>query len=143
MRRASSQPTDETRARMRAVKRSGTTPELQVRRALSGLGIRYRLNVRALPGSPDIANSTKKFAVFVNGCFWHRHPRCSAATTPSSNRAYWLKKFEQNVARDRRKSALLRKQGFRVIVVWECQTKANTLQSLLRRRFEGIRASPA
>ena len=121
---------------MRAVRRQGTTPELRVRRALAVLGLRFRANVGDLPGSPDLANKARKTAIFVHGCFWHRHPRCSRATTPKANAQFWRTKFDANIARDRRKARALRKLGYRVIVLWECQTTdPNRLLRRLYRTF--------
>lgn len=92
------------------------------------------MNVRGLPGSPDMANKTRRFAVFVNGCFWHRHEGCHKTTTPSNNRAFWLAKFRANVKRDRMRTAALRAMGYRVVVIWECETRnERTLMSRLQR----------
>jgi DNA mismatch endonuclease (patch repair protein) len=113
---------EETSARMGLVRQKGTRPELMVRRLLAGLGHRYRLTNRDLPGSPDIANRQKAWAIFVHGCFWHRHG-CKATTTPTRNREFWEAKFERNVARDRRSIEALQRAGYDVIVIWECQTK--------------------
>src|SRR5687768_13330933 len=85
---------------MGRVRQRGTTPELAVRSALRQLGVSYRLNARELPGSPDVANRSKRFAVFVHGCYWHRHPGCRLTTTPSTNVDFWLEKFSANQARD-------------------------------------------
>jgi DNA mismatch endonuclease (patch repair protein) len=106
---------------MRAVRRERTNPELAVARFLRARGVRFRTNVRSLPGSPDLANKTKKLAIYVHGCFWHRHAACKKATTPKQNAEFWRTKFEQNVARDRRKVQALRDLGFEVAVVWECE----------------------
>jgi DNA mismatch endonuclease, patch repair protein len=108
---------------MRAVGRHGTAPELSVRAALSGLGLRYRSNVKGLPGSPDLANKTRKIAIFVHGCFWHRHAGCARATWPKMNAEFWRNKFSANVRRDRKKTRALQDMGYRVLVVWECQTR--------------------
>jgi DNA mismatch endonuclease (patch repair protein) len=124
---------DATSARMRTVRQKGTRPELVVRRALAGLGHRYRLGNRDLPGSPDIANRRHRWAIFVHGCFWHRHG-CKASTTPTRNREFWEAKFLRNVERDRRASDALRARGYTVIVIWECETK---------RGLDGISASLA
>jgi len=78
---------------------------------------------RDLPGSPDIANRARKWAVFVHGCFWHRHVGCKRTTTPTRNRSFWIEKFRANIARDARVQAVLRSEGYRVIVVWECETE--------------------
>jgi DNA mismatch endonuclease (patch repair protein) len=107
---------------MSEIRQRGTTPELAVRDALSRLGLRYRLNVHALPGRPDMANLTRRFAIYVHGCFWHRHEGCSRTTTPSRNRDFWVAKFEANKARDRRAIEMLRALGFSVCVLWECET---------------------
>jgi DNA mismatch endonuclease, patch repair protein len=114
--------TAKTSARMARVRRAGTAPEMLVRRYLSGLGIRYRTKNRDLPGSPDLANRSKKWAVFVHGCFWHHHEGCKAATIPKTNKGFWRAKFAVNASRDARARALLEKKGFQVKTVWECQT---------------------
>lgn len=113
---------DATSVRMGGVRQKGTRPELVVRRSLSALGRRYRLNNRDLEGSPDVANRSQRWAVFVHGCFWHRHG-CKASSTPTRNREFWQAKFSRNVERDARASAALRAQGYTVIVIWECETK--------------------
>ena len=134
--------TRETSERMSRVRQRGTGPELATRRALSALGLRYRLNNRDLPGSPDMANRRHRWAVQVAGCYWHRHKGCSRATTPKTNRDFWLRKFAANVARDKRTARALRRLGFRVVVVWECQTeRADALRGRLR-RFVVDRGTP-
>ena len=113
----------ETSARMANIRQSGTTPELAVRQIVSSLGHRYRLYNKDLPGSPDLANRSKGWAIFVHGCYWHRHKGCKRTTTPKRNRDFWEAKFARNVARDKRVIRQLRRDGYRVLVVWECQTK--------------------
>jgi DNA mismatch endonuclease (patch repair protein) len=113
---------DVTSARMGRVRQKGTLPELLVRGALAELGQRFRLHNRDLPGSPDLANRRARWAIFVHGCFWHRHG-CSATTTPARNRDFWEAKFARNVARDAQAVSALEALGYRVIVIWECQTK--------------------
>jgi len=93
------------------------------------------MNVRTLPGSPDLANKSRKFAIFVHGCFWHRHAGCYKTTTPMHNQAFWLAKFRANTERDKRRVAALKAMGFRVIVVWECQTRN---ESKLRSRLSSL-----
>ena len=113
-----------------------TTPERAVRSALHRLGFRFRLHVRGLPGSPDIVLPKHRTVVFVHGCFWHRHPRCRHAATPKSRVAFWREKFAGNVRRDQRNFAALRRLGWRVVTVWECQTHESTrLWRLLERRM--------
>jgi len=126
---------DETRSRiMRSVPRERTDPELAVGAYLRSKTVHFRTNVRSLPGSPDLANKSKKFAIYVHGCFWHRHQDCKKATTPKDNAAFWRKKFEQNVARDTRKENALRALGFEVAVVWECEVRDEVrLNRALRR----------
>lgn len=99
-----------------------TAPELVVRSALHRLGYRFRLHRRDLPGRPDIILPKHKTVILVHGCFWHRHPRCQYAYTPKSNLTFWTKKFSGNVERDRQVRRLLRKAGWSVIVIWECET---------------------
>src|SRR5262245_43803528 len=101
---------------MRAVPRCDTTPELLLRNALHRLGMRYRLHVRALPGSPDIVFAGPRVTVFVHGCYWHRHEGCRLATTPKSNADFWQEKFRDNVARDRRAIEHLEADGWAVVV---------------------------
>lgn len=111
-------------ARMKAVRRSGTKPELVVRRLVTALGYSYRLNVSSLPGSPDLVNRSRRFAIFVHGCFWHRHEGCSRATMPATNQEFWRRKFEANKRRDRESIKELERLGFSVCVVWECETRS-------------------
>lgn len=113
----------ETSARLGRIHQKDTEPEMAVRAVLHSMGLRYRVRNRDLPGSPDIANRKKKWAVFVHGCFWHRHARCSRATTPKRNAEFWRAKFVANRARDRRVIRKLRGMGFEVVVIWECETK--------------------
>lgn len=113
-----------TSARLGRVRQKDTAPELAVRRIANGMGMRYRLRNRDLPGSPDLANRSQGWAIFVHGCFWHRHSGCLRATTPKRNRAFWQAKFGANRARDQRVRSELRKMGFRTVVVWECETSS-------------------
>ncbi len=105
---------------MAGVRQKGTSAELTVAGVLRSLGHAYRLNVRGLPGSPDFANRRRKWAVFVQGCFWHHHTNCRRATVPKSNAEFWRTKFTSNRARDARAIRVLRAMGFRVVTVWEC-----------------------
>lgn len=122
---------------MQRVRQKGTPAERYVASLCWSQGLKYRLNVKSLPGSPDLANKKMKWAIFVNGCFWHRHRACSKATVPKTNQAFWLEKFAANRARDASKIRLLKSKGFRVLVVWECEADSpRTLQRIasLRRR---------
>ncbi|MBN1911438.1 MAG: DNA mismatch endonuclease Vsr [Pirellulales bacterium] len=106
---------------MAAVKSRDTSPELLVRKLAHSLGYRYRLHVRSLPGTPDLVFPRLRKIINVNGCFWHMHS-CGRCRIPSSRRDYWIAKMERNAARDRRTTRALRKDGWRVLVIWECQT---------------------
>lgn len=98
-------------------------PEMIVRRLLHRLGYPYRLHRRELPGTPDIVFPSRRIAIFVHGCFWHRHPGCKAASTPKTRKDFWFRKFEANVARDARKVAELEADGWTVAIIWSCETK--------------------
>lgn len=130
---SSHRPLPVTSARMKAVRREGTDPELAVRSALAALGLQFRINVRSLPGTPDAANLRRMFAIFVHGCFWHRHPGCRYSTTPKTNVRFWKEKFAANVARDKRNIEALKRRGIRVVVVWQCELKNPRLRGRLRR----------
>jgi DNA mismatch endonuclease (patch repair protein) len=106
---------------MRSVRQRGTRAEEEVASVLRELNIRFRRNVKALPGSPDFANQTRNWAIFVHGCFWHRHAECVRTTTPTRNREFWLDKFEANKKRDQKKTRLLRAMGLDVVTIWECE----------------------
>jgi len=110
---------------MAGIKGKNTRPEMLVRQFLHGHGFRYRLHSKSLPGKPDIVLPKWKVAIFVHGCFWHRHAGCQYATTPTSNSERWQAKFSGNVARDRRNIADLVTAGWRVLVLWECGMKAD------------------
>ena len=125
---------------MSAVRDRDTKPELAVRRALHARGLRYRVHVGELPGKPDMVFPKWRVALFVHGCFWHRHAGCPRATTPASNVDYWLAKFKQNVERDRRNVEVLLEGNWRVCVVWECvigrtldESVADAIASYIRR----------
>jgi DNA mismatch endonuclease (patch repair protein) len=120
---------------MRAVKSHDTEPERIVRRIISSLGYRYRLNRADLPGKPDLTISARRSVVFVHGCFWHGHPCRRGARMPKTNIAYWSKKISRNRARDAAARRRLRKLGWRVLVVWECQLRNETKSIPLIRRF--------
>jgi DNA mismatch endonuclease, patch repair protein len=108
---------------MSRVKQKNTKPEVKVRSILHRLGYRFRINRKDLPGSPDIVLPKYETVIFVHGCFWHRHKKCSRATTPSTNKKYWNKKFEDNIARDKKKIRELKKLGWKVLIIWECETE--------------------
>ncbi len=108
---------------MAHIRAKNTSPELQVRKKLSTLGFRYRIHY-SLPGRPDIVFPSRKIAVFINGCFWHAHG-CKLDHKPKSNISFWEKKISQNKKRDIKNRALLRKLGWRVVILWECEINKN------------------
>lgn len=108
---------------MQRVRSNDTTPELVVRSFLFRNGFRFRLHVKNLPGHPDIVLPKYRTIVEVRGCFWHRHPGCRQATTPSTNAEFWQEKFKRNVERDRNTEKQLKELGWNLIVVWECELK--------------------
>lgn len=107
---------------MRRVGSINTRPEVAVRKIAHALGVRYRLHCHNVPGRPDLAIVSKKQAVFVHGCFWHRHT-CEAASLPKSNTQYWTEKQQRNSSRDKKNIRRLRRDGWRVLVIWECEIK--------------------
>lgn len=110
---------------MSANRRKDTKPEVIFRKTLWLNGIRgYRLHWNKVPGRPDIAFPKKKVAIFINGCFWHRCPKCNLPL-PKSNASFWKEKFKNNVARDTRKITELENNGWRVLTIWECDIKKN------------------
>jgi DNA mismatch endonuclease (patch repair protein) len=106
---------------MSRVRGKHTSPEIRVRKAARSVGLKYKLHPKNLPGKPDLIFPDLKLALFVHGCFWHRHTGCPKATRPSS--PFWREKFRLNVARDARVTKELRKAGWRVRVIWECDSK--------------------
>lgn len=122
---------------MSHIRSTNSKPEEIVRKYLFSKGLRYRKNVRTLPGKPDIVLPKYKTIVFVNGCFWHRHD-CGRFVMPSSNTEYWEKKINGNVERDKTNIALLKEQGWRVIVIWECQLKKKVQSETLSKLFDNI-----
>ena len=114
-----------------------------LRRALHACGFRYRLHARQLPGKPDIVLRRHRAAIFVHGCFWHRHPDCHWCTEPASNRSFWQKKFDRNVSRDAQIVTTLHEAGWRVATVWECGLRganaAKTLDDLIHWLSSGDR----
>jgi DNA mismatch endonuclease (patch repair protein) len=106
---------------MSRIKGKNTKPEMVVRSLLHRMGLRFRLHVRRLPGCPDIVLKKRNLAIFVHGCFWHRHANCRFAYTPKSRKTFWLCKLQGNVNRDKRTIAALKRAGWKTLVVWECE----------------------
>ena len=103
-----------------SIRGKNTTPEVRLRKALHGAGFRFRLHSAKLPGRPDIILPKFRAALFVHGCFWHRHEGCSNASVPKSNPKFWEDKFARNVERDKANVAGLHAVGWRVAIIWEC-----------------------
>lgn len=108
---------------MSAVRGRDTKPEMIVRRLLHRMNYRFRLHRKDLPGSPDIVFGRRRKAIFVHGCFWHRHPGCSKASTPKKRVEFWAEKFDRNVERDRAAETELQQAGWKILVIWECETR--------------------
>ncbi len=123
------------------VRQARTAPEEVVAKILRAAGLAYRRNVRDLPGRPDFAHKGGRWAIFVNGCFWHHHRGCARGSTPKNNRAFWTAKFAANRRRDADRIRALRRMGFRVLVVWECEAAsfAERLAGLARPLGRGAR----
>ena len=120
---------------MSGIRGKNTKPEVEVRRFLHGRGLRFRLHDRTLPGRPDIVLPRWGAVVLVHGCFWHQHKGCRYAYMPASNASFWREKLGGNVNRDRRNVAALRALGWRVLHVWECETKSDRKLERLERRI--------
>lgn len=122
-----------TRSRMMsAIRGANTQPERAVRSGLHRAGLRFRLNVRTLLGTPDIVLPRWRSVVFVHGCFWHRHTGCRFSTMPSTNTAFWRSKFRTNVARDKRNATGLRREGWTVHTLWACEITPARIERLTR-----------
>ena len=119
---------------MSRIRAKNTKPELIVRKYLYSEGFRYRVHSKILPGKPDLSNQAKKTAIFVNGCFWHQHKGCKRATIPKTNKSYWLPKLDKNVSRFNDNTDKLLKMGWKVFIVWECETNdEDKLKSKLKK----------
>jgi DNA mismatch endonuclease (patch repair protein) len=124
--------------RMGLVRGKDTKPEMLVRRMVHAMGFRYRLHVKTLPGSPDMVFPGRGKIIFIHGCFWHRHGPCKNTRLPKSRLDFWLPKLEGNRARDAANRRILRRSGWEVLVIWECQLKnlvrtAEKINMFLRR----------
>lgn len=116
---------------MSHIRSTNTKPEEIVRKYLFSKGLRYRKNVKKLPGCPDIVLKKYHTVIFVNGCFWHQHD-CGRFVWPATNSEYWRRKIERNIERDKLNNQLLREQGWKVLVIWECQLKKSIAEDSLR-----------
>lgn len=129
---------------MSRIRGKDTKPEMQLRSLLHRAGFRFRLHNPNLPGRPDIVLAKYHAAVFVHGCYWHRHEGCALAATPKTRTRFWQAKFDETVRRDQRKADELTQLGWRVITVWECELEKNSekvLQSIRKQLLEGSNGS--
>ena len=120
--------------RMSRVRGTDTKPEMVIRRLVHSMGYRYRLHAKHLPGCPDMVFPGLRKIVFVHGCFWHQHPGCGRR--PKSKLGFWLKKLSRNRERDQQNQQRLRRQGWRILIVWECQLKRANLPLRLHKFLE-------
>lgn len=121
---------------MSRIKNKDTSIEIKVRRFLYSKGFRYRINVKNLPGKPDIVLRKYKTVIFINGCFWHRHENCKDATTPKSRTDFWLEKFNKNVGNDKKHTNILISDGWNVIILWQCEIEKNFEATMSRLLLE-------
>lgn len=110
---------------MSKIRSKNTIPELLTRKALWKMGYRYRIHYKELSGSPDIVITKNKTVIFVHGCFWHRHAGCNEASRPKTNSEFWEAKIKANVIRDKKNISAIKKLGWQVIIVWECELSNN------------------
>ena len=134
-----------TRSEMMArIRSKDTKPETLVRSALHRMGTRFRNHADDLPGKPDLVNRRGRWAIFVHGCYWHSHEGCPLASKPRSNQPYWTAKLSSNAARDRARYRSLQDLGYRVFVIWECETRdPETLSAVLSAMCEQINSGRA
>lgn len=121
---------------MAAVPSENTAPEIRVRSILHRLGYRFGLHRNDLPGTPDLVLSKHRTALFVHGCFWHRHEACAKGELPASNRRFWKQKLERNVARDKEVEEKLEDLNWRVVVIWECEVNSGLVADILLDRLK-------
>lgn len=135
------EPPSPTRSRiMAAIRSTNTRPEMVVRRLTHGMGYRYRLHGARLPGRPDLVFASRRKAIFVHGCFWHRHSCPRGERTPKTNRAYWRHKLRRNVERDAHNLDRLQQLGWEALVIWECEIKErDALAERIRLFLDGPR----
>jgi DNA mismatch endonuclease (patch repair protein) len=125
---------------MSRVRSKHSRPELAVRRLVFALGYRYRLHARDLPGHPDLVFRARRKVIFVHGCFWHLHANCALARMPKSRLEFWRPKLEGNRERDDRNNRVLKREGWKVLTIWECQlAKTERLEKAIRRFLDAER----
>jgi DNA mismatch endonuclease (patch repair protein) len=122
---------------MSRIRKVDTRPELVVRTLLTRLGYRYRLHVRSLPGTPDLVFARRKKVIFVHGCFWHQHDCTLGNKQPVTRKEYWLPKLRRNRIRDRASQSALQREGWKILVIWECETSDQSRLAAKLGRFLG------
>ncbi len=125
---------------MSRIRSKDTKPEKIVRSMLHRIGYRFRLHRKDLPGKPDIVLPKYKTVIFIHGCFWHRHKGCKRCTTPSTNQKYWIPKLEHNVVKDKTNQKVIKKSGWKPIIIWECETK--DLVKLSKKINKALKTNP-
>jgi DNA mismatch endonuclease (patch repair protein) len=129
-------------ANMARIRSKDTSPELVLRRLIHGLGYRFRLHRKDLPGKPDLVFPSRRKVIFVHGCFWHQHPECREGRVPGSRLEYWGPKLRRNQERDADAQARLQGEGWKYLVLWECELKNINSTARMVRQFLGRRGSP-
>lgn len=124
---------------MRQIRSKGTKPELLIRKALYAAGFRYRLNDKNLPGKPDIVLKKYKLAIFVHGCFWHSHKACRYFTIPKTRTEWWVKKLKKNQENDKNAITELKRRGWRIKVIWECELKPAKIEKTTTKLLKNIK----
>ena len=130
---------EQRRFNMQQIKATNTKPEMLVRRFLHAQGFRYKLHDKTLPGKPDVVLPKYKTVIFVHGCFWHGHKACKYYVVPRTRAEWWLKKIKTNKANDAKAIYALKKEGWKVIVIWECRLKRTAIEKTLTSLSEKIR----
>ncbi len=125
---------------MSRIRGKDTKPEMLVRQYLHSRGLRYRLHVKSLPGKPDMVFPGLRTVVFIHGCFWHQHEGCRYFVVPKTRTDFWMEKIGRNVANDKRQQEELKNQGWRVLVVWECELRPSHRERTLERLFYSLTA---
>lgn len=118
---------------MKMIKGFNTRPEILVRKYLFSRGFRFRINVKNLPGKPDIVLKKYGTIIFINGCFWHGHKNCKYFVTPKTRTEWWLEKIYKNILNDKKSYALLKKKGWNILIIWECQLKRKNVSTTLNK----------
>lgn len=126
-------PSQQRSYNMSRIKNKDTSIEIKVRKYLFAQGFRFRKNDKRLPGTPDVVLPKYRTVIFIHGCFWHRHPFCAKASTPSTNTEFWVEKFDKNVENDNKNYKLLENDGWKVIIIWQCELDKKNFENTMNR----------